>query len=170
VEALRDYIHDLERWLSSERVLHMDMIAKGGRILLDPRASTNHVNISQAGSYLMHSLLGGRIFGNSRAARWSKPRAMAQALTFPLVPVIRLRRMLRQLNSPAKRKRSKFWAALPWTLAGLSMHAIGEGIGYLAGAGNSMDRYMAFETRRIEHVCSADRPLLFLADDGVLVH
>ncbi|MCW5978657.1 MAG: glycosyltransferase [Bryobacteraceae bacterium] len=151
---------DLERRLVSERLLHFDLGAKGHHILLEPRAATNHVNISRAGSYLAHSFYGGRVFGGGRAQEWPKIRAWACAFGFPLVPLIRLRRILKLLDSPAKRRESRFWAALPWIMAGLALHALGEAAGYTLGPGAAMDRYMSFELRRAEHVNAADKALL----------
>jgi|RhiMetdeSRZDD1v2_1073273.scaffolds.fasta_scaffold645173_1 hypothetical protein len=151
---------DLEEWLSSERVLHFDFAAKGRTILLNTRAATNHVNISLPGSYLAQSFLGGRLFGASRAAKWSRMKAVIYALGFPLAAAIRLSRILKVLNRRGKRQESRFFAALPWILAGLVCHALGEALGYLGGVGNVRQRYMDFETRRSEHVNEHDRRIL----------
>src|SRR5262249_28062408 len=83
---------DLPRLLVSERLLHFEMIAAGGRILIEPEARTHHVNISRVSSDLGHSFLGGRVFGGSRASNWSKAKALVYAAAFPLVPIVRIRR------------------------------------------------------------------------------
>jgi hypothetical protein len=151
---------DLEKWLSPERVLHFDFAARGQAILLNTRAATHHVNISLPGSHLAQSFLGGRLFGASRAAGWPRMKTAAYALAFPLAPAVRLSRILKVLNSRSKRQESRFFAALPWILAGLVCHALGEAIGYIGGAGNAGQRYMDFETRRSEHVNEHDRSIL----------
>jgi hypothetical protein len=159
-DVLLGYDSQLESWLNPERLLQFELIDKGHRLFLESRAATNHVNISLAGSYFSQSFLGGRIFGASRAARWSRGRAWMQALAFPLIPVVRLKRILGNLDTPARRKASKFWTALPWTMAGLCLHAFGEAVGYVVGAGNSDSRYLSFESRRGDHVKASDKPLL----------
>lgn len=157
--VLLEYEH-LEKWLSPERVLHFDFGAKGQTILLNTRAVTHHVNISLPGSYLAQSFLGGRLFGASRAVNWSRMKAAAYALAFPLAPAVRLSRMLKVLNSRDILQESRFFAALPWILAGLFCHALGEAVGYASGPGDSAQRYMSYETRRSEHVNEHDRWIL----------
>jgi len=157
-DALLHY--DLDAWFASERVLHADFVAKGRGIYLEAQAATRHVNLSKASSYLCHSFFGGRIFGGARSAGWPLPRRCLYAVAFPLVPAIRIRRIWGVLNTPARRRAARFWPALPWTLAGLILHAFGEASGYLFGAGNSMKRYMDFEMYRARHVNAADRAIL----------
>src|SRR5688572_1302188 len=152
--------YDLEKWLVSEVLLHFDFAARGLRILIEPRAVTHHVNISIARSYLAQSFYGGRVFGGSRAANWSTARAWIYALAFPLVPAVRLSRIWNHLDTPDKRRHCRFWASLPWTLAGLLLHAVGEATGYILGAGNASDHYMSFELFRRNHVSAEDMPLL----------
>jgi hypothetical protein len=125
------------------------------------------VNISKPVSYLAHSFTGGRLFGGSRSAGWSWVKSFGYACAFPLVPVIRLRRILAHLNTPTLRKEARFRAALPWIVAGLTAHAVGEAIGYLAGPGEAMRAYMSFETERRAHLRPAERALL--DDPGPLI-
>ena len=158
-ELLLDY-DDLERWLTTERLLHLDLGAKGHRILLESRATTHHVNMSLAGSYLRHAFLGGRVFGASRSAHWSTFTALAHAAAFPLVPAIRLSRLMRDIDTAAKRREARFWPALPWILAGLLVHALGEAVGYVGGKGDAEHGYMSFEMYRRDHITVADRALL----------
>jgi hypothetical protein len=159
-DVLLGYDQQLETWLNPERMLHFELTAKGHRLLVEPRAATRHVNISLASSYLYHSFLGGRIFGASRAKRWPRGSAWLHAFAFPLIPPIRVKRILDRLNTPALRKESKFWRALPWIMAGLSLHALGEAVGYVAGPGNAEGRYFDFESRRGNHVNARDSALL----------
>lgn len=150
----------LEQWLAAERLLHLDISAKGGVIWQDVRAATNHVNISKAVSFFGHSYHGGRVFGAWRARGWSRPRALLQAVAFPLVPLVRLRRLWTVLGSAQRRAAARFWPALPWTIAGLIFHAFGEAVGYTIGAGNAMRTYVTYEAHRIEHVHPREAALL----------
>jgi hypothetical protein len=85
----------------------------------------------------------GRLFAAARAGRWSRARRLAYAAAAPLIPVVRLRRILAQ----AWRRRS---AALPINafpaLAFLFVcDAVGEMAGYLLGAGAEVQRAGEFE-------------------------
>jgi hypothetical protein len=159
-DTLAPYSKSLDRWFNPERVLHLDFQAKGLKVLQSQRAATRHVNISKPLSYLAHSFCGGRLFGGSRAERWSKVKALAYACAFPLVPAVRLRRILAHLDTPERRKEAQFSRALPWIVAGLFCHALGEATGYLAGTGNAMEKYMSFETRRRDHLVPEEQSLL----------
>ena len=158
-EVLLEY-GGLEHWLNAERLLHFDLAAKGRTIWLTAHAVTRHVNISKPGSYLAQSYLGGRVFGAARAAHWPAWQKVMYAMAFPLIPGVRLYRIARALDSPEKRRESRFFPALPWILAGLLFHALGEAVGYLSGAGGSIQHYMQFETHRSQHVDERDRWLL----------
>ncbi len=158
-DQLLEY-EDLERWLNPERMLHFDLGARGQKIWLNSRAVTQHVNISKPRSYLAQSFFGGRVFGAARASRWPITLKLAYAIAFPLTPFVRLGRIGRAIDTPEKRRESRFFAALPWIIVGLLFHALGEAVGYLKGTGNAMQRYMRFETRRSEHVDERDRWLL----------
>jgi hypothetical protein len=119
-----------------------------------------HVNISLTGSYLAMSYAGGRVFGASRASQWSVGRRVLYALLFPLVPLLRLKRLLQQLDTPQKRRKSKFWKTVPLIMVGLVCHAFGEAVGYLLGSGNIIAKYTNYELNRREYVTPAERAVL----------
>ncbi len=152
--------YDLDHWFVSERMLHADFVAKGLSIYVENQAITHHVNLSKPASFLTHSFLGGRIFGGARAAGWNLARRFLYALAFPLVPIVRLRRIWLVLGTSTRRQAARFWPALPWTLAGLCLHALGEATGYLFGDGDAMQRYTNFELYRHQHVTASDQALL----------
>jgi len=158
--ALLEMGGDLTRWLLSEAVLHEKMVSKGLRIFLDARCFTRHVNLSKPQALLSHSFHGGRLFGSSRAMNWGLLKRVVYALSFPLVPVVRLKRLFGFLHEPDRRKEAKLFRALPWTAAALMCHAFGEAVGYLRGSGNSISVYQAFETRRLDFVVESDRNLI----------
>jgi hypothetical protein len=158
--ALAAYEDSLEDWFNPEAVLHIDMQVRGLKILQSNCAATHHVNISIAGSYLAHSFFGGRLFGASRAALWPTLKSLAYACAFPMVPLIRLKRILMRLNTSQLRKEARLPGALPWIMAGLLCHAAGEAVGYLAGPGGAMRKYMSFETQRRDHIIAPERSIL----------
>jgi hypothetical protein len=157
--ALGPWEDSLETWFNPERVLHLEMQARGLKILQSQRAATHHVNISRPGSYLAHSFHGGRLFGGSRSAPWSKPKALLYACAFPLVPLVRLRRIFAHLNTPERRRRARLPSALPWIVAGLVSHAVGEAIGYVVGPGDANRKYMSFETERRQHLTFGEQAI-----------
>jgi hypothetical protein len=160
LSAIAPYLDSLEVWFNPEAVLHLDMQSRGLKIFQSGLAATHHVNISLAGSFLAHSFCGGRLFGGSRAAHWPRAKAWAYACAFPLVPLIRLRRIGAHLRTPERRRDAHFYRALPWIMAGLICHAAGEAAGYVMGAGDVMAKYMSFETRRRDHLIPREISLL----------
>lgn len=151
---------DLVAWLVSEWVLHEAMKSQGHRIFLDVDAVTHHVNLSRPGALFSHSFLGGRIIGSERAKLWPLLKRLLYAAAFPLVPLLRLRRLIQWLDRPDSKREVRFFKSLPLTLAALLCHAAGEAVGYLFGTGNSMSSYQAFEIRRIDYVLDRERDLL----------
>jgi len=157
---LADYGDRLDHWINPERVLHSDLIARGKKILLDSRTSVAHVNISKPMAYLGMSYAGGRLFGASRAEKWGFGRKLFYAAASPLVPFVRLKRLMRYYDTPAKRKQGCLLRTLPLIYIGLILHATGEAVGYLAGAGEIMRLYVDYELRRFEHVIPSERAIL----------
>ena len=153
---LADYGGNLENWLNPERMMHLDLAARGKKILLDARTSTAHVNISQPAGYFGMSYCGGRVFGGSRAANWPMSRKLFYAVLFPLVPFIRLRRLLPYFNTPQKRRDARLLSTLPLIMIGLFCHAFGEAVGYLAGNESITRAYTNYELNRSNYVTSAE--------------
>ncbi len=160
VQALRPYAENLAYWLNPERMLHLELEKTGQTILLAAAAATDHVNISRFWPYLLHSFHGGRLFGATRSKHWPAVKKLLYTAAFGLVPPLRLLRIARALNTPAKRRNARFWAALPHLAAGLLAHAMGEAVGYLCGSGDAMRAYMDFEMRRVDFVLPQERALL----------
>lgn len=147
---------DLVRKLASERALHYELEDAG--LYVDGDLAVQHVNMSRWKPFLRHKFLGGWIFGGFRSDDWSAARRAAYALASPLVPAVRMRRIvarLARLEEPAP-----YLRALPVVGLGLLLHAAGECVGYLTGAGAARARYRdyaEFESRRWELITDADR-------------
>jgi len=159
-KALLGMEGDLASWLVSEWVLHEAMRSKGHRAFLDVDAVTHHVNLSKSRALFSHSYYGGRIIGSERAKPWPLVKRLLYASAFPMVPLLRLLRLMQWLNRKQSRLEVRFFKALPWTLSALLCHAAGEAVGYLFGVGQSMASYQAFEIRRIDYVLDRERDLL----------
>lgn len=146
----------LEEALAADQVLNELIRTAGGPMFLESRARTRHLNVGRLGPFLSERFHSGRMFAVARSAQWSRPRRLAYALAWPLIPAVRavrigghLRRM-RRLGSLGPR------IALPFLL-GLPASALGEGVGYVLGTGGAPQAVYEFELHRTAY---ASPPLL----------
>ena len=152
---------DLEPMLNAESVLHWELQGRGHRLYLEPRAKTRHFNFSRLSSYLSATFLHARTFASERArgGRWRPLRRVAYAGAWPLIPLVRLRRVFRDVRRA--RKHGAFPralpAVLPAVLLGLTVSALGEATGYLLGPGEAPEKVGAYEFHRDRHLTRGDR-------------
>jgi hypothetical protein len=140
---LLDYGPALETMLETESILHWDLRAKGFDLLLEPAAVALHVNFTTIAASTHLRFHGGRMFAAARARRWSFVRRIAYAAASPLIPLVRLRRILAQVR---QRRNSALPANTFPTLALLlACDAAGEMAGYLLGSGAEAQRAGEFE-------------------------
>jgi hypothetical protein len=150
----------LGRLMLAELFLHEELRRRGHRMRFHPTAVTRHVNMSRLGPALWHAWVGGRLYGGLRQefGRWSLVRRIVWACGSPLIPALRLSRVV-----PAMRRTAVGQAALrralPAMVLILTVHAAGEAAGYLFGVGDSDTTYTVFETRRYRHVRVGDMSL-----------
>jgi hypothetical protein len=81
----------------------------------------------------------GRCFAAMRLAHASVGHRLARVLGTPLVPLIMLVRLLRDVW-PRGRYRVELIGAVPWTVSGLAAWAAGECAGVMLGAGTTCER------------------------------
>jgi hypothetical protein len=150
---------ELEERLNAECVLHWDLRRRGHRLYLEPAARTFHVNFSRLRSWLSAAFLQGRTFAAERVRSegWGPARRLAYAAAAPLIPLIRLRRSVRDLRR--LERRPLLARILPATALGLLVSALGEAFGYTAGPGDAPERISSFEFHRDRHVSNRDRAL-----------
>ena len=148
-ELLLSYEDELDAMLEMETLLHWDVRAKGGQLYLEPAARTSHVNHGHLPDFVREHFYVGRMFAAQRARRWSRGRRLAYAGAAPLIPFVRLSRIL-----PAARRSSRRYGLLPRVLPalllGLAVAAAGELLGYATGPGSSGRRIVDVEFHR-EH-------------------
>jgi glycosyl transferase family 2 len=156
-ELLLAYGDELPRLLAVEVFLQRDLLARGHRLYLEPSATTYHANISRWWPWMRHEFVGGRLFGATRAfrERWSPARRLWQIVGTPLVPVVRLRRALRDMRRCAER-RQRLPNAIGAVAVGLVAHALGEAVGYALGVGAAEHWYMDCEVDRARFVAAQD--------------
>jgi hypothetical protein len=143
--------------LEAEGVLHDELRARGRRLFLEGTAVSRHLNVSRLGSELRSRFHGGRGFASARARReeWSAGRRAAFALAFPLLPVVRLRRLLPDIRRTSARSESGP-GLMPLLVLSLVADGLGEAVGSVCGAGRSRRRALTIELERSRHLAAKD--------------
>lgn len=155
-EALRERTLAVEALLQEQlRVTRPD-----ARFLRCTHTCVGHVNMSRLLPSVTQAYVGGRLFGSARAdhAGWGLAMRVLRCVTFPLVPLIVIRRsapLLRDTATPATFVANVCTA---WTLE--LIHAAGEAIGICLGAGRAAERYADSEVDRSRFVRPDERGLL----------
>jgi predicted dehydrogenase len=158
-DLLLEYGDRLEAMLSAETVLHYQLVDRGHRLYVEPRARTAHFNIARWGIWPKVQFHSGRVFAGSRAAGWSTGRKLFYAAASPLIPFVRLVRLCRELLLP-NRPRHMLPRLLPALMLGLLSDGAGQLMGYLAGPGRSRERLTPFEYNRVLYIQPEDRRAL----------
>lgn len=127
--ALMQYGTELADKLEVEWVMHNEFRASGETLWIEPDVSTAHLNFSNFGSAVRLHFLEGRMFAASRANGWGFFRRAAYAIAFPMIFIVRLVRISRNLLG-SDEGRALFLKTLPYCIVYLLASAFGEGIGY----------------------------------------
>lgn len=158
--ALLDVGDRLGELFLAELFLLDELHRRGHKFWVEPAAVTRHVNMSRLRPAIIHSWTGGRLYGGLRRSfgDWPLSRRIVYAGGSPLIPLLRLRRVLPLLRrTPAGRELIP--RILPAMVSMLIVHAIGEAVGYLFGAGRTSVSYSTLETHRDRHVRREERTL-----------
>ncbi len=152
----------LDAKLDSEVVFQLELTRRGELLWLENAALLAHLNFSMWRPFFIHKFLGGRIFGARRAEqnKWRAARRMVYALSAPLIPFVRLKKMLPDLQrtNAFVPFDAKFVLALA---LGLATHALGEAIGYAFGIGDAREQYAPLELQRADQLRAEERELAF---------
>ena len=73
-----------------------------------------------------------------RAAQWASAWRVAASLATPVLPILTLTRLVREIV-PKNRHLAKFACALPYLVLFATIAAVGEAVGYSVGPGRSAD-------------------------------
>ena len=150
-DILLAYGSELEPMLEAESVLHWDLRQKGHNLHLEPAAQIAHLNFGRLSSWLQAQFYSGRVFASSRARPWNVGKRALYALSSPLIPLVRMNRIVGQTRE------SGSWnnvpkGVMPMLLLGLFVSALGESVGYCAGAGQARPKLAEFEFHRVRHL------------------
>lgn len=135
--ALLEYGADLDSVLEAESPMQWEMRSRGHRFFLEPRARVHHWNFSLLAPSLRLRFWGGRLFAANRARSWGLARRGLYAIASPLIPVVRLRRLLRALGRLEEEGQRGGVLAVSFVL--LLADGFGEFLGYAVGGGSAMD-------------------------------
>jgi hypothetical protein len=153
--VLAQYGDDLEAMLEAESTLHWDLRARGHSLYLEPAAQVRHLNFSRPLSWLGLRFHGGRSFAASRSRSWPAWRRAAYACGAPLIPWVRLWRILRELQRPG-RPRHLLPAVLPLLVLALVVDGSGEMASYAFGEADSPCRLASYEFHRHRYLTEDD--------------
>ena len=115
----------------------------GARLFVEPEARSAHLNVTDRRAWLVERFGAARIFATDRSLGWPRWRRAVYTLGSPGIPLLRLRRALRDLRRGGAPLR-----ALPPLVAGLLTSGLGEAVGYAVGCGEAEPRIFLVELDR----------------------
>ena len=143
---------ELPLLMETEYLLHAHLRALGHELAMASDAIVKHTNVSRFPAALRESFLAGRLFATARREGWKLRKRLFYALAFPAVAAVRVRRHrsdARRISAPGGARTTALLAA------GLLASSIGEGLGYLSGAGGSSPKLIDLELRRDNYLSGA---------------
>ena len=138
-EVLLGYGERLAELLECESLLHWDLRRRGFRLRQEPAARVYHLNYARISPLLEEAHWASRAFAAQRASGWGVGKKAVYALGCPLLPAIRLRRILADVRRAALAS-SLVWRALPALGLALCASAAGEMLGYARGEAGARER------------------------------
>ncbi len=155
-QLLLQYDSDLEALMDSEILLHWRLRAGGHRLRLEPAARVYHLNVSSCSHWLRERFYTGRRFAATRSLAWSLLRRLLYAAGAPVIPLIRLPRVLRDIRNSTQ-SHALLPRVIPSLAAGVLVSAAGEMVGSLFGAGTAARQLAEMELHKVDYVLERDR-------------
>lgn len=137
----------LPELLAPGALVEGDCAPKDARFRHEAEAQVGVLNAARAGPWASERYLRGRLFAARRSRQWSIPGRLLHALGFFVVPLLRLIRTQRAARA-ARRERPLPRMTLPAVVVGSTLWALGEAMGYLAGAGRAEARILEYELHK----------------------
>lgn len=153
-KVLEAYGERLARHLGRDGGLMRNLITNGKKIYVDPSFRFHHQQISVWRPMVTYRVNAGRNWAAARVRqnRWTWAQRLLYAGGAPLIPFVRLIRL-----APRCRELGVYPRVIPSLLAVLTLDAVGEMIGYVAGAGRSLEIMAEYEVDRPRFMSRADR-------------
>lgn len=146
-DVLLSFGPELEELLEPAGGLGGRLRAGGHRVLVEPAARIDHLNIDRPSSWLRERLLHGRIVG-SRATAWGTGRRVVYAAGSPLVPGLNIARARRAIGRAGALPRGTLSALV----LAATVSALGELASYVAGPGDAAEQMLDYEIHKSRHV------------------
>ncbi len=162
-DLLIHYGDQLDLMLESETVLHWEMTRKGLKLAIEPSARTRHLNYSLFFASIILRYRIGKVFGGLRGNAWSPALRMLYAIGSPLIPFVRLRRILAQMLKPG-RPRTLIPKVLPSLTLFLLCDGLGQMAGYIFGMGDTASKITEVDFYRERYMSPRDRAELQESD------
>jgi hypothetical protein len=154
-DVLLRYADGLAEALEAEWVFHLRLREAGERICLEPRAVIRHVNFGMLKPFAVVTYRHALVAASVRTRGWSAPKRLVYALGSPLIPAVRLARLLRAMPPALRRAFPK--RAAPLLLAGLVIDGVGQGAGFLGATPDDARGSLAsLELERLRFVPAAE--------------
>ncbi|MCM2269888.1 MAG: hypothetical protein NDJ75_07290 [Thermoanaerobaculia bacterium] len=151
-EPLLAYGDELAELMRADTVLTARLHADGHRFYFAPAARTRHLNVSRPRSWILERFAAGREFAAARVADAAAPRRLLFVAGAPLIPAVRLLRILRLVARLAPANRPPL-SSLPALVGALLISGAGELCGYAFGSSDRGRRHLAeIEIYRARHV------------------
>lgn len=139
---------ELKIFMQAESVLHRYLVARDYRLFLETSTCTTHLNFDTWSAWIPARYHTGRQFASTWAHSWSRARRLFFTLASPMIPWVRLWRIQKRV---CRREPPVFQIRLlPIMLVGLLVEGLGHLIGYVAGAGDSIEKVAKYEFHRIK--------------------
>jgi hypothetical protein len=152
----------LDEVLPAGAQLQLELAMRGHEFLYEPNAVMELVNVSLPRWFLVDMFRQGRRFAGERRLRWSFARRLLYGAATPLIPAVRLARIVAQ-NRAADRPNA-LWSELPALACGLLANAVGEGVGYLIGK-SMRESFDETSLHRLRYVRAEERDLAPVEND-----
>jgi hypothetical protein len=139
--------------------MHIDLRRKGYVLYMAGEAVTRHVNVSDFVSFCRIEYIGQRGFAAARAhaGNWSRLKRGLYVLGSPLIPVVRMFRIVQQIRR-ARRARELLPQILVPIAPALVFGMVGEAVGYILGdQPENLSRRSEIELNRLAFVAEQDR-------------
>ena len=156
--ALEAYEDRLPEMLGRSGGLLDDLLARGYRFYVEPRARIYHTNPSLLRSTVDLRFSAGRLYGATRARRegWSPAKRAFYTAAGPLIPLIRLKRVHEELFAGGQRAQLTP-RVYPGLFFGLVLDGLGQMTGYAFGPGTTAEKLSTFEMDRAQHLTVEDQ-------------
>ena len=146
----------LDELMTADTIMHGELRKAGHELAMEPAAVVDHLNVSDFYWALRERFQSGRAFATARSSHWSPLRRVAFTAASPLIPLVRLRRVLRDIRRTG-RSRQLLPRLLPTLLLALSVSAAGEALGYALGRTGGCRLLYDMELHKTRYLGRSDR-------------